>query len=283
MSVTVIVTVYNKLQHIRNSIMSLNAQSVQPDELILADDGSSEDIASGIADLIPECRYRIRHVWQTDQGFRAAKNRNNGARAAQGDYLVFFDQDLVFTHRYLELILETRKKGHFFVGFPVWLTQEQTNSLTPDIIRSCEFDRITTPEQLQFQIRQYRKERLYTFLNRFGLRKKGPSLRSGNFGLFKNDFIRVNGFDETYQEWGYEDDDLGIRFYASGIKGYNPLRTEFALHCHHPFANRASDGNSLNRDYFKCQEKVISAHHYRCEYGYDNPLGGGDVIVRELN
>ena len=39
-----------------------------------------------------------------------------------------------------------------------------------------------------------------------------------NLGIWKNDFIRINGFDEVFEGWGYEDSDLVIRLIHSGIK-----------------------------------------------------------------
>lgn len=283
MKTTVAITVYNKIQNIRNSILSLTSQSVLPDELILADDGSSDDILQGIQDLISLCHFPVKHVRQDDNGFRAAKNRNNAARYATGEYLVFFDQDLIFTRCYLEQILADKRKNRFYVGFPVWLSEAQTRLIVPDVITACDFNAITTEEQRQFIVRQYEKERLYTFLNTCKLRKKGPSLRSGCFGIFKSDFVKVNGFDETYQTWGYEDDDLGERLYAAGIRGFNPIKHEYPMHCYHPFAARAANGKSLNRDYFLKRKKQINRKNYRCEYGYDTPLGEDTVVVTELN
>ena len=283
MSVSVIITVFNKTAHVRNVLMSLNSQTVQPDEVVLADDGSAEDIIKGIEDIIPRCQYKLKHVWQEDKGFRVAKSRNNGARHATGDYLVYFDQDIVFTKHYLEQILTHRRERHFYAGYPIWLTEEQTKKVSPAILESCDFSQIATEEQIKTIVKQYWKERLYTFLHTYGLRRIGPSLRSCGCSFYKSDFIYVNGFDETYQQWGYEDDDLGVRLHAAGIKGFNPIKTEYALHCYHPQAPRGTNGRSLNRPGFKAKEKTYNRQNYRCEYGYDNPLGQDTVRVSELN
>jgi glycosyltransferase involved in cell wall biosynthesis len=280
---SVIITVYNKLQHLRNAMMSLCSQSVLPDELILADDGSSEDIVGGIADLVRECRFPVTFVQQADIGFRASKNRNNGAKQAKGNYLVYFDQDLIYTRNYLEGILTNKRSKHFYVGYPIWLTEEQSRNVTPDVIRSCNFQSVASEEQRQFIARQYTKEWLYTVLNAWGLRKYGPSLRSCCFGVYKKDLISVNGFDESFKYWGYEDDDLGNRLYAAGIKGFNPLKTEFPMHCYHAFTTRADSGKSLNRDYFLSRKREINRKNFRCEYGYDTPMDDDTFTVTALN
>ena len=61
-----------------------------------------------IGDLIPKCDFKIKHVYQEDRGFRLAKSRNNAARVAEGDWLVFLDQDIIFggrlgTYKYLDM------------------------------------------------------------------------------------------------------------------------------------------------------------------------------------
>lgn len=283
MSVSVIITTYNKTQHVRNIILSLNNQSFQPDELILADDGSSEDIKNNVKDLIPACKFKVKFVTQEDKGFRAGKNRNNGAKEASGDFLVFFDQDLIFTKNYLEQIVATQKKNFFYTGFPIWLTESQSKAIDTDTITNCRFDSIVSTDQKKYIIKQYQKEYLYTLLHKYKLRKTGPSLRSCATAFYKNDFIKVNGFDESFQGWGYEDDDLGVRFHAAGIKGFNPIKTEYSLHCYHTQAQRAENGKSVNRDKFKKRARQLNRRNYRCEYGYDNPLGDDTVIVTDLN
>ena len=39
-----------------------------------------------------------------------------------------------------------------------------------------------------------------------------------NLAMYKDDFINVNGFDEAFEGWGYEDSDLVIRLIHNGIK-----------------------------------------------------------------
>lgn len=284
MKTTVIISIFNKTNYVRNCLLSLASQSVLPDEIVLADDGSSEDIASGIKDLLSLFTIPITHVCQKDEGFRLAKSRNNAARVAQGDYLVFFDQDIIFTRDYLKQILEYKKEKHFYTTYPVWLSEDQTRMVNPDLIRACDFETVSTLEQRQFVVKQYQKELLYTFLHKYKLRKIGPSLRGAGFSFYKEDFMEVNGFDEVYQNWGYEDDDLGRRLYAAGVKGFNPIKTEYALHCYHPQAPRPVNGyKSMNRPYYLKRKREISRKNYRCEYGILSPLGEDTTTVTRLN
>lgn len=280
---SIIISVFNKTDYLRNCIISIMNQSVSPDEIIIADDGSSENIADGIHDIVSELSYPVSIVRQEDRGFRLAKSRNNAARHAKGNYLVFFDQDLIFTKNYLEMILANKEKNCFYSGYPVWLDEKQTKLVSPDIIRSGNFDCFLTQQQRDSICKQYRKERFYTILYSLKFRKIGCKLRGCVFSFYKTDFVKVNGFDETYENWGYEDDDLGHRLHASGISGVNRIYREYSMHCYHAKAQRADNGRSVNRPSFKMKKKEINKDNYRCQFGYDNPKGDDTVSFIRLN
>lgn len=82
--ITVIISVYNKLEQLKNILRVLNEQLDLPDEIIIVDDGSSERIEDKLKDIIPELKYKIKHIWQEDKGFRLSASRNNGIINAIG-------------------------------------------------------------------------------------------------------------------------------------------------------------------------------------------------------
>ena len=59
MKVTVIVTVYNRLEYTRNILLCLLNQTKNIEELIFVDDGSKENLKDYIADLLPKCNFKI--------------------------------------------------------------------------------------------------------------------------------------------------------------------------------------------------------------------------------
>lgn len=48
--------------------------------------------------------FEIKHVYQEDIGFRLARSRNNGARIASGDFLIFLDQDVIMPNDFVEKV-----------------------------------------------------------------------------------------------------------------------------------------------------------------------------------
>ena len=85
--VSVVVPAYNRAATIGSTLDTIVAQSGWPFEIVVVDDGSSDDTAAIASRHAPESRVIV----QENQGRSAA--RNNGARLAAGDLLYFFDSD----------------------------------------------------------------------------------------------------------------------------------------------------------------------------------------------
>jgi glycosyltransferase involved in cell wall biosynthesis len=279
MHVSLIIPTYNKRHLLQKMFLSVLSQSYQPEELIISDDGSSEDIISGIGGLLEQANFTIKFVRQEDRGFRAARCRNNGVRETKGEFIVCFDQDLGFSKDYLRTLVCAAKKNRFIVGSVVRLSEAQTQKISRDELIQGDFAAVLTPLQKQITLKQYRKELFYNVLYHLKLRRMGPKLRSGTVGFFKDDFIKVNGFDEEYEGWGNEDDDLGIRFYAAGITGLNPFKKDYAVHFFH---ENAHNGERVNKPYYKKRAKEVNRDNFRCRNGYENSDSREEVIVKTI-
>ncbi len=85
-SVSVIITTFNDSHYLGSALDSVTTQSVKPAEIIVVDDGSSDDPATVTSRYTDVCLIR-----QSNQGLAAA--RNTGLRAARGRYVLFLDAD----------------------------------------------------------------------------------------------------------------------------------------------------------------------------------------------
>jgi glycosyltransferase involved in cell wall biosynthesis len=86
--ISVIIPAYNRSKTILRAVQSVLAQTYRDFELIVVDDGSSDDTRQKLASISDA---RFRYIWQENQERSAA--RNNGVRASQGEYIAFLDSD----------------------------------------------------------------------------------------------------------------------------------------------------------------------------------------------
>ena len=278
---SVIISVFNRIELLKQCLLSLRNQSVFPDEVIIADDGSQTDVVGRIQEVTTEAPFKTTYVQQQHKGFRLSKCRNNGVRTATGEYLIFLDQDLIFTRNFIKTFFDHQKEKQFCVSYPVRLSEEQTKNCTVADIQSSHFDHILDQKQIAKIHKQYRKDRLSFYLKKLGLREIGPKLRGGVAAINREDFLKVNGYDEQYQGWGNEDDDLGRRLYRAGIRGVNPFYSEFPLHLHHP--PHHSDGQRQNQEYYHQRIQAIRKGEFVCRFGYEHPLDEGDEELCVVN
>ena len=95
--VSVIIPAYNAARYLPEAIDSVLTQTYQDCEIILVDDGSTDDTA----EVVSRYGTRVTYVQQSNQGVGAA--RNTGIDLARGDYLVFQDADDVLLPGKLEV------------------------------------------------------------------------------------------------------------------------------------------------------------------------------------
>ena len=96
--VSVVIPVYNRADLIRETLESVLAQTYRDLEVIVVDDGSTDETPEVLASYAHDTRVRV--IQQTNQGEGAA--RNTGVRAARGEYVAFVDSDDVWRPDKLE-------------------------------------------------------------------------------------------------------------------------------------------------------------------------------------
>lgn len=101
--ISVIVPVYNVEKYVKRCVTSILDQTYQDFELILVDDGST-DQSGGICDELKEKDPRIRVIHQKNGGLSAARNRGLGE--AGGAYIAYIDSDDYVDASYLAVLYE---------------------------------------------------------------------------------------------------------------------------------------------------------------------------------
>lgn len=105
--VSVIIPVYNAQNYLRECIESFLKQSYANIEIIMVDDGSTDNSAEIIREK-SEQDNRIRYIYQENSGAPVA--RNNGLDHAQGDYIYLFDADDIVEADSIQVLLKFAEK-----------------------------------------------------------------------------------------------------------------------------------------------------------------------------
>jgi len=103
--VSVVIPLYNKAPYIERALRSVLAQTFQDFEIIVIDDGSTDDGAEIVKGILVA---RIRLIQQKNAGVSAA--RNKGIELANADLIAFLDADDEWKPEFLETILRLKKK-----------------------------------------------------------------------------------------------------------------------------------------------------------------------------
>lgn len=234
MKTSIIIAFYERLGHLRCCLDALKSSSGYFDEVVIADDGSSDVCVSELKKMIPAYDFPIIHAWQPDKGFRIAASRNNGIRLSGGDYLIFLDCDFLVLPGAIKCHLEAAKPGRFIAGLCKYLNEEQSKrvfnaTISDDLLEELYYQ---LPEsRIIKEHRRFIKRSILRKLRLAGIRKQSLG---GHFSIYRKDIERVNGFDENFVGWGGEDEDLGLRLLKAGSQDYTVIRHARALHLWHP-------------------------------------------------
>ena len=261
MKISFIVLTYNRTDALLPVLRSLAEQCDACHEVLIADDGSRPDQVRMLRERCPAFRCPVRHVWHPDVGFTASQARNLAAGKARSDYLVFLDGDCIPNKDFVARHSALAEPGCFVNGSRVLLSQR----LTAQVIEG-EMD--LPHRSLSFWIKARLRGDCNKLLHlvlwpwRLFRVKQGfewRGIRSCNFGVWRADFIGVNGFDETFQGWGHEDADLVLRLCHFGVKRKNGFMATEVFHLWHPESRREQEASNKNRVLQRMKTDVIQA------------------------
>lgn len=234
--ISVIVTTYNWPAALDLVLDSLAHQQGGPYEVIVADDGSGEETRAVIERWRKDYPVPLRHVWQPDEGFRAARVRNLGVVEARGDYLVVLDGDCLCRPDFVATHARLAEPGWFVSGRRILLQPEPTARLLRDHIPVHRAPGALAGAAARKLMKKSHVRRLRT-LPLGVLRKLRPldwrPIQSFNMGVWREDILTVGGFDESFVGYGFEDTDLVMRLFRLGRRAKHGFLASAVLHLHH--------------------------------------------------
>jgi glycosyltransferase involved in cell wall biosynthesis len=231
--ISLIVSTYNRPDALELVLKSVFNQRILPYEIILADDGSKTETRTLIEKFQQQSPVPMKHVWHEDTGFRLAEIRNKAIAAAEGEFISMIDGDMLLHPDFLLILVSLVQKNTYYQGKRVLLTKEKTEQL----LESGQQPR------LNFFSSGF-KNRFNTisssFLSPLLTKKKNTinAVKGCSMHFWKEDAIRINGFNQNFVGWGREDSEFVCRLLNKGIKRKNIVFGSVAYHLFHPEASR---------------------------------------------
>ena len=235
MQVALIITTYNRPDALNLVLESVVQQSRLPDEVIVCDDGSDSNTSAIIASWSRQ--LPIRHAWCPDMNFRAALTRNLGILKSRAEVLVFVDGDCLLPPSFIKQHLKLLQPGYLISGGRHLLSLETTEAILNE--RSTTSAIFDGWKFLDWPLGPFRDL----------VSAKWENARTCNLAVYREDALRIAGFDETYQGWGREDSDFVVRLLHSGVKLRSGRLAACVAHLYHTESPR--DRLSVNDQKFR--------------------------------
>ena len=115
-TVSLLVSTYNWKEALALCLRSAFSQTVKPDEIVIADDGSREDTRELIENMKKKTDIPVVHVWHEDKGFRKTNILNKAIKKISSEYIIQIDGDIVMDKNFISDHLELVEEGYFVCG-----------------------------------------------------------------------------------------------------------------------------------------------------------------------
>lgn len=260
-STTLLISTYNWPEALNLVLKSVCNQSVMPDEVVIADDGSGEDTRNIIDSYRGKLPVDIKHIWHEDKGFRKSKILNRAVAASDSEYIIQVDGDCFLHNRFVEDHIDNANREHYLFGTRVRIREEAV----PEVLNGEELKMHFFKPGLK---KRPRNIRIPVVSSLFRPQAHiSPKFRGCNTSFWREDFIAVNGYNEDLEGWGREDSELMIRMHNLGLHGKRLKFNGIVYHLDH---------NENSRDRFdendKIQEETIASQKVVCDNGIDKYL-----------
>ena len=226
-SCSLVTPTYNWPNALELLLLSILNQTVLPNEVIIADDGSTEETKKLIEDFQKKFPIPLIHIWHEDVNNRKPKIMNNAIAIAKNDYIIEIDGDIIMNKYFIEDHLNFAQKGCYLFGSRVNIQENILPKLFSNKILKFNF----FSKGIKKRSRTIRIPLLMNFAK--SVDKRSKKLRGCNMSFWKEDFVKINGFNEDLVGWGIDDSEMIQRLHNIGILGKRLKFAGIAYHIYH--------------------------------------------------
>lgn len=193
--VSIVIPTYNRYELLVKTLNSLKEQSFEQFEVIVADDGSTDNTAD-INKL--EFPFILRYFYQKNAGRSAA--RNLGIKNADGEIIIFIDDHVLLEKDFVEQHYLTHQR---YGVDNVVVVRGRVGYIANE--KELKQKRLPRVEMKKYQPPYNENSPFYTFI-------------TNNISVTRKVLFLVGGFDPDFKEYGFQDQELGYRIRQRGFK-----------------------------------------------------------------
>jgi glycosyltransferase involved in cell wall biosynthesis len=247
---SIVISFYKKIEWLKLVLAALERQSCSNFEVVIADDGSPDDIVQQVREIQQQSPMPIRHIWHPDEGFTKTIILNKAVIASTAPYLIFIDGDCLPHKNFISDHLRLQQVNSVLAGRRVYLSEKLSNTITIESIRDGILEKGFLWRLFLDKFRgdtRHPEKGIHlnsNFINRKLGSEKG--LLGCNFSVSKELVLSVNGFDERYKYPGVgEDSEIEYRWLKMGVKIFAPRFALVQYHLWHPLLSRENKSNNM--------------------------------------
>ena len=262
MRTALVITTYERPEALAAVLSSVQRQTQPPAELVIADDGSGMSTGALLAAYRhPSATVRV--VSQPHQGFRLTRLRNLAIAATTADYVICIDGDMLLHPAFIADHIRLARRRTFTQGVRVLADAALTRRLLADPAMRVGARAAGTGGLRRLYL--LHSPAASTLTRR--LANGFIAIKGCNQAFWRDDLLRVNGFNEAIEGWGPEDKELAARLTFAGVGRQTLLFGGIAVHLRHAPATRDALPANL-----AVLETTLRDRRMRCERGLDSHL-----------
>lgn len=261
MKTSLLISTYNWPQALELVLLSAQNQTEMPDEILIADDGSTEETKAVIDDFRKKFSVEVKHFWHEDKGFRKAIILNKAIAEARGEYIIQIDGDCILHSNFVKDHKALAQQNTYLYGSRVNIQE----GFLPQLFQKKKITFSFFDKGIKKRTRNLRIPLLSSL---YGTNDSiSKKMRGCNVSFWKKDVVAVNGYNEEFEGWGREDSELIIRMMNNGVLGKRLRYRGILYHIWHKVKDqsRIEMNDSL-------QEKAIAEKSKWCNNGIDKYL-----------
>jgi glycosyltransferase involved in cell wall biosynthesis len=256
---TLLISTYNWPQALQLCLLSILQQTILPNEIVIADDGSGVETKELIDNFRRQTNIPIIHAWHKDDGFRKTIILNEAIRNCNCNYIIQTDGDIILHPQFIAEHLQQAQQGFFIRGSRILLDEKNTNLY----IQQQKINLSYLSKGVIHRFNAYRSKPLSYLTKKMSNANNPMNVIGCNTSFFKKDFIAVNGYNNDITGWGREDGELAARLVNNGVLKKQVKHQAIAFHMFHGHYSRDKDAQNL-----QALQQTIDLKIKTCSNGY---------------